>query len=209
VNKQLLLVPFFGLAALSFAQAEPTTKVGIINFNQAIVATKDGQKAAGELQVKFEPKKKELEELQQQIAGMQAKIRSGGNTLSEESKQKIARDIDEKTKQYNRKTEDAQAELEQEQQKIFNELGGKMYVVISKYAQDHGYSLILDVSSQQVPVLFFANNLDITRDIIDMYDKNSGTTAAAPASLPAPAARPPATSAPPARRPAPAAPPKQ
>jgi outer membrane protein len=205
VNRQLLLVPFFGLAALVFAQAEPqaATKVGIINFQQAIVATKDGQKAADDLKVKFEPKKKELDDLQQQIAGLQAKIRSGSNTLSEESKQKIARDIDDKTKQFNRKTEDAQAELEQEQQKIINELGSKMYVLISKYAQEHGYSLILDVSNQQTPVLFAANNLDITRDIIDLYDKNNAGAAASPA----PAAKPPAAApAPAVKKPAPAAP---
>ena len=42
-----------------------------------------------------------------------------------------------------------------------------------EYAQDNGYTLILDVSSQQTPVLYAANGIDITQDIIGLYDKNA------------------------------------
>jgi len=77
-----------------------------------------------------------------------------------------------------------------------NELGGKMLQVINKYSTDKGYVLVLDVSAQSTPVIFASNTIDITRDIIDMYDKTA-------ASLPA---RPVSTSAVPPRRPAPAKP---
>jgi hypothetical protein len=40
------------------------------------------------------------------------------------------------------------------------------------------------VSSQQTPVLFASNGIDVTKDIIDLYDQNTG--GAAPAA-PAPA----------------------
>jgi outer membrane protein len=76
--------------------------------------------------------------------------------------------------------------------------------VIDKYAKDNGYTLVLDVSSQQTPVLYASNTIDITKDIIDLYDKNSPPAAsAAPASG---IVKPPAT--PPAARPAVPASPK-
>lgn len=211
MKKNYLMLPILALGAMSLAPAETPSqsgKVGIIHIQNAIIATKDGQKAASELQTRFEPKRKQLEGLQQQISGMQAQLRSGNNTMNDDAKNKLIRDIDEKTKSLNRSNEDAQAELDQEQQKILNELGGKIMVVIEKYAQDHGYSLILDVSSPQTPVLYAANGIDITQDIVKLYDQNAPGAATpapaaakpAPAAAPKPAATTPAT---PAKKPAP------
>src|SRR3954452_6748822 len=102
---------------------------------------------------------------------------------SEEQKNKLMRDIDARTKSFNRQVEDAQAELDQEQGRGLKELGGKMLAVLDKYAKDNGYSIILDVSAQNTPVLFAANGIDVTQDVVALYDKNAPTSApAAPAS---------------------------
>jgi len=97
----------------------------------------------------------------------------------------------------NRDTEDAQADFEQDQNRILQELGQRMMVVIGKYARDNGYALILDVSSPQTPVLYAANGIDITSDIVALYDKNTPTDATPPKPAAAPpkppAVAPPAT----------------
>jgi outer membrane protein len=70
-------------------------------------------------------------------------------------------------------------------------LGQRIVAVIDKYAKDNGYTLIVDVSSQQTPVIFAASGTDITQDIIALYDKNSPAAAsAAPAVAPPAAAKP-------------------
>jgi outer membrane protein len=119
--------------------------------------------------------------------------------MSAEQKEKLMRDIDQKTKALNRDTEDAQAELDQEQSKIMQELGQRIYAVIDKYSKDKGYSLILDVSSQQTPVLFASNDIDITSDIVKLYDQNSPAagTSSGTATHAAPAAPKPTSAAPP------------
>jgi len=81
---------------------------------------------------------------------------------------------------------------------VLNELGGRMLAVLDKYGRDNGYAVILDVSSQQTPVLFAANGIDVTREIVDLYNKNAP---AAPATSSAPPATPGATTAPAAQRP--------
>ncbi|MCL5745449.1 MAG: OmpH family outer membrane protein, partial [Acidobacteria bacterium] len=187
-----------GMAMLAHAQAgsPAANKVGIIHIQNAIISTKDGQKAAGDLQSRFAPKKAQIDKAQTEIAQLQDQLKKGSATLSDEARQNLMRDIDQKTKSLNRSTEDAQAELDQEQGKIMQELGQRMMAVIDKYAKDNGYSLILDVSSPQTPVLYAANGIDITKEIIDLYDKNSPgsvtTSKAAPAaaSAPAPVAKP-------------------
>ena len=129
----------------------------------------------------------------------------GRNTLSEEAQQKLVREIDQKTKALNRDTEDARSELDQEQQKLMGELFSRIQVVLDKYAKDNGYTLILDISSPQTPVMYASNAIDVTREIIELYDKNApSATAAAPA--PAVARAPAPKPAVPAAKPA--APPK-
>ena len=170
-----------GAAGILGAQAPapaPTTaaapnKVGVIQIQAAIVSTKDGQAATAELEAKMAPKRKELETQQAGIKDLQDKLTRGGNTMSQSAKDDIQRQIDSKTKSFNRDVEDAQAEAEAEQQKLVNELGGKLMQVIDKYAQQMGFSVILDVSNPNTPVLYASNTVDITKEIIDLYDKQA------------------------------------
>ncbi len=165
-----------GAQATSAPAAGPTgNKVAVIEIQAAIFQTKDGQKALADLQTKFNPKKSEFERRRAEIASTQDQYTKGANTLSEEARARLMRDIDTKTKALNRDTDDANQDLEAENQKIMNELGGKMLQVINKYSTDKGYVLVLDVSAQTTPVIYASNTIDITRDIIDLYDKSATT----------------------------------
>ena len=180
------------LGLASFASAEQ--KYAVINIQGAIVSTKDGQKAAAELESKTAPKRKELEAKQNEINSLKDQLQKGQNTLSDAAKNDLYRTIDQKTKSLNRDMQDAQDEAEQEQQKVLQELGQKMMAVIDKYAKDNNYVLILDVSNPQTPVLYASNTIDITKDIIDLYDKaNPGGGAAPTTTTSAPATKPPVT----------------
>jgi len=208
VTKNLIAMTVLG-AGMALAQAPaaapaaasaPPTKVAVIQIQAALAATKEGQKAAADLEVKLAPRKKDLDGKQAEIKDLQERLQRGGNTLSDTAKEDLTRNIDAKTKSYNRELEDAQAELEQEQQKVVGTLGQKMMAVIDKYAQQNGFAIVLDVSSQNTPVLYASNTVDITKEVIDLYDKTVFTPSAAPATSGGAAARP----APPAARPAPA-----
>jgi outer membrane protein len=187
VSKQFLTWAAVAASTVAFGQTAPT-KVGVINIQSAIISTKDGQKAAQELDTKRAPKAKEFEKRQADIRTAQDSLNRGGNAMAEAAKQNLMRDIDAKTKAFNRDLEDAQAEWDQDQQKVLQELGQKIMVVIDKYAKDNGYSLILDVSNPQTPVLYASNAIDVTKDIIELYDKNAPSAGAAAPAGSAPAA---------------------
>ena len=176
------------------------TKIGIIEIQNALVSTKDGQKAMVEFQTKLEPRKKELERKAADIRELQDKLQRGGAAMAEAAKQDLTRQIDQKTKLYNRDMQDAQDEADQEQRKIIDELSGKLTPVIDRFAQANGYAVILDVSSPQTPVMYASASVNITKDIIDLYDKtipssSKPATPAAPKSA-APAAPKPAVTTP-------------
>lgn len=186
MNRQIMWLPalLLGAGISLFAQAAPS-KVGIIHIQNAIIGTKDGQAAAKALEEKFMPRRKEVEKKQADIAALQNQLRASSNTASEDVKNKLMRDIDAKQKSLQRDAEDFQAEVDAEQQKVLGELGGKIMAVIDKYATDNGFAIIIDVSSQQSPVLYAATSIDITREVVGLYDKNA--PGAAPAAAPAPA----------------------
>jgi outer membrane protein len=70
-----------------------------------------------------------------------------------------------------------------------------MNPIINQYATQNGYAVILDVSNQQGGVIFGAADVNVTPDIIKLYDQAHPGTAAAPAAA-KPVATPPKTPAP-------------
>jgi outer membrane protein len=208
LKKNFVVFPalVIGMAAMAYAQAPPV-KVAIIHVQNAILSTKDGQKAAADLSARFAPKKGDLEKKQTAITGLQDQLRKGSATLSEDAKAKLMRDIDAGNKSLQRETEDAQADLDAEQGKIMQELGNKVMAVIEKFATQNGYALVLDVSNPQTPVLWAASAIDITNDIVKLYDQANPGGASAPATKPSAPATAPAV--PRSSAPAPATPPAQ
>jgi outer membrane protein len=180
------------LALTLTAQAQQG-KFAVINIQGAIISTKDGQKAAAELQQKTAPKKKELEQKQNEINGLQDQLNKGSNTLSDSAKNDLYKNIEFKKKGLQREVEDAQADLEADQQKLLSQLGQKILAVIEKYSRDNGITMVLDVSNPQTSVLYASPSVDITKEIIDLYDKS---TASGGAPAPAAAPKPATTSAP-------------
>lgn len=198
MKNRILALPCAALFLAAAVAAQTPSKIGVIQIQTALVSTKDGQKAVQELETRMAPKQREMERKRTEIQELQDKLNKGGNAMAQAAKDDLARTIDQKTKSYNRDMEDARAELDQEQRKLLEELSGKMQVTIDKYALANGYAVILDVSNQNGNVLYVASGVDITKDIIDLYDKTNPTApgSATPTTKPAaPASKPPAAPA--------------
>jgi len=189
IVKKVFLWPVLALAATLTVQAQ--TKVAAINIQAAIIGTKDGQKAAAELNSKMQPKKRELEQRQNDINAMQDQLNKGQNTMSEAAKTDLYKNIEAKKKTLQREVEDAQADLEADQNKLMQQLGQKIVAVIERYAKDNGYSMVVDVGNPNTPVIYASPSVEITKEVIELYDKASATAPAPTTSAPkAPAATP-------------------
>lgn len=193
------VLPLALLSVTAFAQsnASPapdaatgaTTKVGIINIQQAILQTNEGKRDLEALEKKFDPTRTELQGLQKEVEDMKKQLDTQGSKLNDDAKNKLVKDIDTKQKALQRKLEDAQQDFQSQQGEIVNRIGTKLMEVVDKYAKANGYSAIFDVSSPQSPVLWAAQNTEITKEIADAYNAQSNVPA--PASTPAaPTARP-------------------
>ncbi len=186
------------------APAQTPTKVGIINVQGAILATKDGEKARDSIRTRFEPRTKDMEGRMAEVTRLRDQFSKGANTMSADAREKLSRDVDDKQKKYQWDLEDMQNELQQEEQKLVNEIGQRMISVIDEFAKANTFAVVFDVSGQQSPVLWAANGIDVTTQIVELYDKKFGAGGSAPAATgTAPAGtKPGATTAPATTRPA-------
>lgn len=186
-------------------QAIPA-KIALIAFEQSVFATNEGQKTVQDVQKKYEPKKTQIDTLAQEVDSLKKQLQSAPATLTDEERASRLKNIDVKEKQLNRDAEDATAAYNADLQEAYGKLAQKVNVTMRKYVQDNGFTLLLDVSGQQSPVLWALPTTDVTEAVISAYNVSSGV-AAPPPSAPS-ATRPRSTT--PARPATPKpAPPKQ
>src|ERR1700730_8603869 len=190
----LLLVPALRAQSTGAAVAPPT-KVGVINVQVAITSTAEGKQAANEMQAQFAPRQTELDNLRKEIEEVQTRLRTGSNALSDEERARLAAQGDRNTRVFQRKQKESQDDFNEAQREIVDRIGRKMVEILDKYSRENGYAIIFDTSAQSTPVIYAANQIDVTQDIIHIYDqnypvKNATGAKAAPAK---PAAPKPAT----------------
>ena len=185
------------------AAAVTTPKIAVVAFQVAVSQTNEFQRDFADLQKKYDPKRQQLKALNDEVENLTKQLQTQGDKLSDAERASRAKTLDDKKKQLQRDGEDASNDFQGEMQEMYNGLASKVYDVLSTYAQQKGYTLVLDVAQQQTPVLYAVDSTNITKPIIDAYNVKSGVPAppAQPAgatpSAPAPAPRPTAPKTPP------------
>ena len=168
-------------SGLAMAQAPPT-KIGVINLQQAIPATAQGQAAVARLQKDFvEPRTKSLEAMQVEIKDLNEKLQRGGNILSQTAKDDLQASVTQKTKIFNRAVEDYEADAEEQQRKLLSDLSAKFQATMLQFGRDNGFAAIFDAGNQNSGLVWNADSVEITQAVIDAYDR---ANPAAPGSVP-------------------------
>jgi outer membrane protein len=162
-----------GLSA-GAAAVPASAKIAIINFQQAVAATNEGQRNFAQLRVKFEPKQAQLKAQSDEIDSLKKQLQDAGATLSEPERDSRLRTIDEKTKSLQRSAEDAQNEASGAMNDMYQALAQKVYAVLDTYSNQNKFTVVLDTSAQQTPVLWANGSTDITKQIVDAYNVKSG-----------------------------------
>ena len=101
------------------------------------------------------------------------------HTATDATRATLTKQIDEKTKSLQRQGEDAQNDFQTEMGETYQKLAEKVYQVVQAYASQSGYTLVLDASAQQSPVLWANQGTDISQQVVEAYNQKSGVPAQA------------------------------
>lgn len=184
------------------AGSASAAKIGVLGVRQAIASTAEGKQAGAELQSQFAARQNELEALNKQINDLRSRLDTGGSKLSQEEQGRLQREGTRLTQQLDRKQNEYQEDVNAAQAEVFDRIGRKMMDVLDRYARENGYVAILDTSAQNTPIIFASTNIDVTQDIVRLYDQaypvKAGSSTPAPAT---PRATTPKPTAAPAQKP--------
>jgi len=185
-------------AAAVAPQAIPA-KVAVIAFQRGTLATNEGQKLVADLHTKFDPQEKKLEAQNAEIQNLQKQLQALPANTPDDQRSPRIRNIDDMTKKLQREKEDFDNSQQEEFEAGFTKLLQKIGPVAVKYAQDNGFTMMINVDSQpqnQLPnFIWWSEQTDITQAVIVAYNTSSGVPAQPPS---APSATAPRRTTPPA-----------
>lgn len=173
---------FFAMIAAPIA-AQAQGKVGVINLTSAIGGTAEGKQAIANLEKKFAPRRQELQRLQEEIQALQDQLSKQSATLSDEEQRRLSREVEDKQRIFKRSADDAQADYNADTEDNVRRIGAKMVRVISDYAQQNGFVLVID--DAQLPIYYAAKEIQISADIVKRYDAANPLPAVSEAPKPA------------------------
>ena len=146
-------------------------KTGIAKFNSVVT------KLNGE----FQKTKDELTQMQTRATALESEINKlreapASAPVDQRSLQAKIDQLDQLKKDIQRKGEDAQANYNRRRQELFAPLQDEIGKALEAFAKARGINVIIDAA--QVPLLYAADSIDITRAFIaDFNSKNPATAA--------------------------------
>jgi len=174
-------------AAAPAPEAIPA-KIAVIAFEQVAGGTNEGQKLVADLRKKYESKQTDLQTRATEVESLKKQLQALPATTPDEERAKRIKDIDIKDKRLQQDAQDLQQEEQGDFQDGFGKLMQKVGPVAVKYAQDHGFTALLNTSESQqgLPtVLWWNQSTDISQAVVNAYNVASGV-AAPPPSAPTP-----------------------
>ena len=151
--------------AMIYSDAFLDPKTGIARFNSLL----------GTLNREFQPRQAELQALQTKINTLTKEIEDT-QTVADPNAIRTKRDqLAQMTTEFKRKGEDAEAAYGKRRQEIFLPLQQDIGKALEAFAKARGITVIVDGS--QVPVVYAADNIDITRAFISEFNSKNPATA--------------------------------
>jgi len=190
MKKSFLLLMILTCAGLAGAQRTaaqtpaPTGKIAVI-YSQAFQDPTNGiaryAATINKLNAEFKAIQDELGQTAARLRTLQdeiTKMQQGTPAATPQQIQAKIDQFDEQKKAYDRKGEDAKANYERRRLELLSPLQEDVGKALDAFGKAHGISVILD--GNQVPLVYAADGVDVTKAFIAEYNsKNPATTTAA------------------------------
>ena len=173
-----------------------------MDFERAVVESKEGKKSSDKFNATLQAKQSDIEKRQKELEDQQRKLQNGARTLSDVAKADLQKDIDRRTTELQRVNEDAQKELQALRDELLRPIAERATAILNAMAAERNYTLVVDLSNQENNVLWFNAKNDITAELVKRIDDVTAqeATKGEPSKPAAPASTAPRTATPPAPR---------
>lgn len=164
-GSRLLVLSSALLAAVAIASAQ--TKVGVVNLQRAVLESAEIKKASVDLEAKYKPQQMELEKLQRDLQSIQQNLQTNAGKLTPQAEAELTAQGQRKQREFQRKSEDLQAEVDRVRNEILGKTSQRMQDVVKKIAEEKGLDMVVDISN----TIYFKPAMEITTEAIAAFDK--------------------------------------
>jgi len=162
--------PFLLAAAAFLAQiphASAQTKIGVVDFQGALLQTEDGRRAQHTFKNLFDKRQQEIEAKQAELAHALEDIDKQARVLSREALARRREDWQRRGLELQAKYLAFQKELQEKQASLMKPIQEKLLDVVKRVAHKNGYDIIIDKTA----TTFAADGFDLTDQVVSLYNR--------------------------------------
>ena len=148
--------------------SEQVNSIAVIDPVRALETSAEGQKTVAQLQAKQQSIRDELNQIDNDVQGIENRLKTQRLTLTQETQQKLAMDLDQLQTRRKRVEEDSIKDYQRLEFQLINRFKQEVLPIIETVAKEKGFSLVLDLSI--TGVAYFDQTIDITEEVVKRYN---------------------------------------
>lgn len=164
-------------ALVSTSTASAQGKIGIVNFQKALLDTDEAKKAQADLIAEFAPKQADLDKTNRELQDDQTTLQNSQGKLSPQREAELSADVQHLQHVAERLQQDLQDESQQKRDEVVQRLGSRMTEIINKLRDEKGLDAVFDTAA----TVAYNKALELTAEATSAYNKAYPVAAAAAA----------------------------
>lgn len=166
----LSVAAFFVLSFNIVAHAED--KVALVSLQKALNGVEEGKKAMATIKADFDAKQKQLETMKAELKKTRDDLEKQKSVLSQEALKAKADEMQGKFMELQQKAMQYEKELKDKENASVSKILASLKSIVGTVAKSKGYTMVYENSADVV--LYSANAVDITADVIAAYNSGAG-----------------------------------
>jgi len=158
------------LFLLAAAPARAELKIGYVDVQAAVLATKDGKAAKDKLEKMASSKQVELEKKLKDFKAMEEQLGKQIALMSDDQKKQKLQEYQQKGMELQQQYMEQQKAMGEEQEKSLAPIIQKLRAIITEIGLSEGYTIILEKSADSV--LYAMPQLDLTAAVVKKYQES-------------------------------------
>jgi outer membrane protein len=154
------------------AAAREDVRIGYVDLQRAIFSSNPGKEARRSLDERTDKLKKDLEKKQEELRSIKAEFDKQSAILSPDARAEKERDLQRRFRELERLKQDSEDELNRRDQELSKRILGEVREVVRQIGGKGNYTLILERNA--AGVLYAANGVDLTEEVIKAYNASKG-----------------------------------
>ncbi len=156
-------------------------KVAVIDSRAFSEGVGEMKKQIDKLETEFQPRRKKIEDLQNQLVKLDEELKSSGGNIKPEVYNQKLEQFNGLKKEFDREKEDYQQDVQKRSEQVLGPVQEKLSKFLENYASQHQIIVMFDLPAAAQGGLVFMNPaINVTEDFIKEYNKLNPVATAPP-----------------------------